>query len=249
MRSIAVTKPDMGVLPRERVLLSPFGMLAQAFAQDVLARAEQREGLWPFLPLELLEEGGESAPPAAPAPVNLQVDLRLALEALRREGGETQQERAAQRIVERVIQMHSLHTAPGTGQDGKKDRRPGGGEHPRRGAAGLLPEPHPTHLHHPHPSSPGLPVPGRVCPGFGGAALEKSAPVAADRGEGGAGPPPGSGERAGSRRIFHLSRVRRPARPFPAFSRPAGHPRSRRRSWRSRRSVGIRERGAGWRRC
>ena len=120
MRSIAVTKPDMGVLPRERVLLSPFGMLAQAFAQDVLARAEQREGLWPFLPLELLEEGGESAPPAAPAPVNLQVDLRLALEALRREGGETQQERAAQRIVERVIQMHSLHTAPGTGQDGKK---------------------------------------------------------------------------------------------------------------------------------
>ena len=87
MRSIAVTKPDMGVLPRERVLLSPFGMLAQAFAQDVLARAEQREGLWPFLPLELLEEGGESAPPAAPAPVTLQVDLRLALEALRREGG------------------------------------------------------------------------------------------------------------------------------------------------------------------
>ena len=130
MRSIAVTKPDMGVLPRERVLLSPFGMLAQAFAQDVLARAEQREGLWPFLPLELLEEGGESAPPAAPAPVNLQVDLRLALEALRREGGETQQERAAQRIVERVIQMHSLHTAPGTGQDGKKTGGREGGSTP-----------------------------------------------------------------------------------------------------------------------
>ena len=80
----------------------------------------------------------------------------------------------------------------------KKDRRPGGGEHPRRGAAGLLPEPHPTHLHHPHPSSPGLPVPGRVCPGFGGAALEKSAPVAADRGEGGADRPPGPGSAPGA---------------------------------------------------
>ena len=35
MDSIAVTKPDMGVLSRERLPLSPFGVLAQAFAEEV----------------------------------------------------------------------------------------------------------------------------------------------------------------------------------------------------------------------
>ena len=56
MKSIAVTKPDMGVLSREQLPLSPFGALAQAFAEELLARAEWEEGVWPFVPLELLEE-------------------------------------------------------------------------------------------------------------------------------------------------------------------------------------------------
>ena len=40
MKSIAVTKPDMGVLSRERLPLSPFGALAQSFAEELMARGE-----------------------------------------------------------------------------------------------------------------------------------------------------------------------------------------------------------------
>ena len=57
MKSIAISKPDMGVLPRERLQLSPFGALALAFAEEMLSRRERTEGAWPFLPLALLEEG------------------------------------------------------------------------------------------------------------------------------------------------------------------------------------------------
>ena len=105
MRSIAVTKPDMGVLPRERLPLSPFGVLAQAFAEELLARAEREEANWPHVPLDLLEEGEESPPPVAPAKFTLQVDLKLVMEALRREENRTEQHLAAERIVERVLQM------------------------------------------------------------------------------------------------------------------------------------------------
>lgn len=105
MKSIAVTKPDMGVLSREQLPLSPFGALAQAFAEELLARAEWEEGVWPFVPLELLEEK-ELPLPSVPSPgVTLQVDLRLVLEALRRENTGTESQRAAERLVERVIRI------------------------------------------------------------------------------------------------------------------------------------------------
>ena len=110
MESIAVTKPDMGVLPRHRLALSPFGALAQTFAEELLARAERAEGRWPYVPLELLEEAPPDAEPA-PAPV-YQVDLRLVLEALRREKGESEQRRAVERIVERVLTIRESRPAP-----------------------------------------------------------------------------------------------------------------------------------------
>lgn len=119
MESIAITKPDTGVLSRERLLLSPFGALAQAFAEELLARAEPEEGRWPFVPLELLEEGPESpGSPAAPPGMTFQVDLRLVLEALRREGNRTEQRQVTERIVERILQLqsqreqHSKQNAP-----------------------------------------------------------------------------------------------------------------------------------------
>ena len=111
MKSIAVTKPDMGVLSREQLPLSPFGALAQAFAEELLARAEWEEGGWPFVPLELLEER-ELPLPSVPSPgVTLQVDLRLVLEALRRENTGTESRRAAERLVERVIRIREQRTA------------------------------------------------------------------------------------------------------------------------------------------
>lgn len=111
MKSIAVTKPDMGVLSRDRLILSPFGTLSQAFGEELLARAQQQEGVWPYVPLELLEEGEEPQPPAAPVKPVLQVNLQLVLEALRREGQRTEQQQATQRIVERILQLQTRPAA------------------------------------------------------------------------------------------------------------------------------------------
>ena len=106
MESIAVIQPNMGVLPQNRLQLTPFGALAQTFAEEILTRAQREEGRWSFVPLDLLEEG-EEPPQPAPAPV-IQVDLKLVLEALRREKGESEQRRAAERIVERVLQLREV---------------------------------------------------------------------------------------------------------------------------------------------
>ncbi len=103
MESIAILKPNMGVLSQKRLALSPFGALAQEFAEELLARAKREEGAWSYVPLDLLEEET-----AQPAPIQqttvLQVDLKLVLEALKRETVRTEQLRATERIVERLLQ-------------------------------------------------------------------------------------------------------------------------------------------------
>ena len=116
MESIAVTKPGMGVLSQERLLLSPFGALAQAFSQEILDRARKEEGRWSYVPLDLLEEGEESQTAPAVPPV-IQVDLHLVLEALRREKGESEQRRAAERIVEEgyPTDVRGVRALPGVG--------------------------------------------------------------------------------------------------------------------------------------
>ena len=111
MESIAVTKPGMGVLSQERLLLSPFGALAQAFSQEILDRARKEEGRWSYVPLDLLEEGEESQTAPAVPPV-IQVDLHLVLEALRREKGESEQRQATERIVERILQIREVRDRP-----------------------------------------------------------------------------------------------------------------------------------------
>ena len=111
MESIAVTKPGMGVLSQERLLLSPFGALAQAFSQEILDRTRKEEGRWSYVPLDLLEEGEESQTAPAVPPV-IQVDLHLVLEALRREKGESEQRRATERIVERILQIREVRDRP-----------------------------------------------------------------------------------------------------------------------------------------
>lgn len=111
MESIAVTKPGMGVLSQECLLLSPFGALVQAFSQEILDRARKEEGRWSYVPLDLLEEGEESQTAPAVPPV-IQVDLHLVLEALRREKGESEQRRATERIVERILQIREVRDRP-----------------------------------------------------------------------------------------------------------------------------------------
>ena len=109
MESIAVTKPDMGVLSRKRLLLSPFGALAQAFLEELLARAGTEEGRYPFVPLDLLEEDNAAVPAPDVQPV-IQVDLNLVLEALRQAGSKTEQERITERIVERIVRTKERET-------------------------------------------------------------------------------------------------------------------------------------------
>lgn len=126
MKSIAITKPDTGVLSQKQLHLSPFGALAQAFAEELLARSEQREGHWPFVPLELLNEGTESSAPPAPAlRPTLHVDLHLVLEALRREENRSEQRQATERIVDRILQLQSRREPPPRAKkDGKAQGAP-----------------------------------------------------------------------------------------------------------------------------
>ena len=123
MDSIAVTRPHMAVLSQGRLPLSPFGALAQAFAEEVLARAELEEGRYPYVPLELLEEGEEAPPVQTPAPV-LQVDLHLILEALRKEQGRTEQVRTTERIVERILRLQKERETRTVERTGRPDREP-----------------------------------------------------------------------------------------------------------------------------
>lgn len=102
MDSIAITKPDMGTLSRKRLVLSPFGALSQAFTQELLARAGFEEGHWPFVPLDLLEEGPFDVPSPPVQPI-VQVDLSLILQAVRQ--SESRTERTVERIIERIIRL------------------------------------------------------------------------------------------------------------------------------------------------
>ena len=102
MEHITVASPSMAVLSQDQLQLSPFGALAQTFAEEIWARARLEEGRYPYVPLELLEEGEQVPMSQAPAPV-VQLDLHLILEALKKDQGQSEQVRAAERIVERIL--------------------------------------------------------------------------------------------------------------------------------------------------
>ena len=124
MGSIAAAKPDMGALSQKRLILSPFGALVRAFSEDLLARNGFEEGLWPFIPLEFLEEG--KTVPQPPVPPIVQMDLKLVLQALRQTGSHTRQEQITERIVERIIRL----------QEGKGPRPDRNRSAARRSSAG-----------------------------------------------------------------------------------------------------------------
>ena len=125
MDSIAVIKPEMGVLSQERLSLSPFGALSQAFAEELLARAERVEGQWSQVPLDLLQEG-ENQPASPPVRPVIQVDLKLVLEALRKEKNRSEQQRTTERIVERILQRREtvIKPAPSKQSEVEKPQAP-----------------------------------------------------------------------------------------------------------------------------
>ncbi len=111
MKSIAVTKPDMAVLDRDRTGLSSFGMLSALFGQEILQRSQRRLGFWRPVPLELLEDGAEQQA-GGQGGVNINLDMTLLLKSLREEQkGLRKQEkrekkenaRAVEKLLERIV--------------------------------------------------------------------------------------------------------------------------------------------------
>ena len=104
MDSIAVTKPDMAVMKRDRLGLSLFGLLSLAFGDEVRTRSDWQTGLYREVPLDLLEEE-EQQPVSGESPaVQLNFDLKVVLETLKKEQqhADQRQRKAAERILERV---------------------------------------------------------------------------------------------------------------------------------------------------
>ena len=111
MKSIAVTKPDMAVLDRDRTGLSSFGMLSALFGQEILQRSQRRLGFWRPVPLELLEDGAEQQA-GGQGGVNINLDMTLLLKSLREEqkGLRKQEKRekkenacAVEKLLERIV--------------------------------------------------------------------------------------------------------------------------------------------------
>ena len=128
MDSIAITKPNMGMLPQDRQGLSPFGVLSQAFSQELLARAGFQEGHWPLAALDLLEEGEEAPASALPVQPVVQVDLKLMLQIMRQMDIRT--EKAVERVVERIARLREQGRPP------SKPARPEARRDGRNGAVG-----------------------------------------------------------------------------------------------------------------
>ena len=104
MDSIRVTKPNMGTLDPQRPALSPFGTLAQAFAQELIDRAEPGEGRYSRAALDFLEEPAGAEPAPAQTRQDIRLDVQVILNALRREeGGGWRQ--AEERLLARIDRL------------------------------------------------------------------------------------------------------------------------------------------------
>ena len=109
MKSIAVTKPDMAVLDRDRTGLSSFGMLSALFGQEILQRSQRRLGFWRPVPLELLEDGAEQQA-GGQGGVNINLDMTLLLKSLREEQkGLRKQEKREKKEDRKSTRLNSSH--------------------------------------------------------------------------------------------------------------------------------------------
>ena len=108
MDSIAVTKPDMGVLGQNRTGLSPFGILSALFTRDILDRTEQQIGWYEPLSLQFLEDGEEEERQTRPPEITLKFDLDVLLKTIREQQMKNEAEEKSpktpeQRILERIV--------------------------------------------------------------------------------------------------------------------------------------------------
>jgi len=102
MKSIAVTKPDMAVMQRDKMGLSPFGLLSMAFHDAVSQRSTWNTGFYREVPLELLEEQAEDATASAVPEIHFDIDLQVILQQLQ---NKEKKDTPEGRILDRIRQL------------------------------------------------------------------------------------------------------------------------------------------------
>ena len=99
MKSISVVKENPGILSREALEGTGYGLLCRAFALQILSRMSVTDGLYRQLALEFLKE----PEPAVPAENEYHISLELILETLRKlEPPEGPERVRTERLLERV---------------------------------------------------------------------------------------------------------------------------------------------------
>lgn len=99
MKPVSVVKENPGILSRQALEGTGYGLLCRAFALQILSRMSVTDGLYRQLALEFAEE----PEPAAPAGNEYHISLELILEALRKlEPSERTERVRTERLLERV---------------------------------------------------------------------------------------------------------------------------------------------------
>ncbi len=101
MENIATVRPQMAVLDKNKLMLSPFGALSHALAEEILARTGQAEGVYPFVPLELLNEP-EAEPETNAKEPSVNVEVKLTLELTQQARELRERTETVERILERI---------------------------------------------------------------------------------------------------------------------------------------------------
>ncbi len=102
MKSIAVIKPDMAVMQRDKMGLSPFGLLSMAFYDTIRQRSTWNTGFYREVPLELLEEQMEDTTAPTVPEIHFDIDLQVILQRLR---NKEKKDTPEGRILDRIRQL------------------------------------------------------------------------------------------------------------------------------------------------
>ncbi|MBR3570949.1 MAG: hypothetical protein IKN96_09180, partial [Oscillibacter sp.] len=118
MKSISITKPDMATVGQNPNGLSCFGLLSELFLKELSARTQtSTDMMGAYRPLSLFylpEEEAEEAP-SAPPQISLNFDLKVVLDAIRRQN----EEDAKRREKKKDDKPSAPEKAPGEKKDGK----------------------------------------------------------------------------------------------------------------------------------
>ncbi len=123
MENIAAVRPHMAVLDQNKLTLSPFGALSHALAEEILARTGQAEGVYPYVPLELLTEP-EGAPKEKKEEPAVNVEVKLTLELTKEARELRERTETVERILERIERIRERGETVQKPQGRERDSAP-----------------------------------------------------------------------------------------------------------------------------